>query len=82
MNTTSLDFLAKLNNDDLVDEITACHLIGGSTAPIHRSTFRRGIRAGRFPGPLKIGGGTSRWRVGELREVHATAAAERDQAAV
>ncbi len=40
---------------DLVDEKMACRIIGGDQSPIHRSTLYRGIRAGRFPAPIKIG---------------------------
>lgn len=65
---------------DLVDEQTACRIIGGENTPIHRSTLWRGIKAGRFPKPLKIGPGTNRWRVGELVAVLDRAAAERDAA--
>lgn len=70
-----------LPDDDLVDEMTACRVIGGSSTPIHRSTLWRGITAGRYPKPLKISASTNRWRVGELRMVLAQFAAERDKAA-
>lgn len=66
---------------DLVDEATACQIIGGENTPIHRSTLWRGINAGRYPKPLKIGPGTNRWRVSELVAVLERAAAERDQEA-
>lgn len=66
---------------DLADEATACQIIGGENTPIHRSTLWRGINAGRYPKPLKIGPGTNRWRVSELVAVLEKAAAERDQEA-
>lgn len=70
----------RLSDDDLVDEATACRLIGGSNTPIHRSTLWRGVNAGRYPKPLKISPGTNRWRVGELRKALEQFAAEREAA--
>ncbi|MGQ2909355.1 MAG: helix-turn-helix transcriptional regulator [Aliihoeflea sp.] len=66
---------------ELVDEPTACKIIGGSETPIHRSTLWRGINAGRFPKPLKIGPGTNRWRTSELVAFLERAAADRDEVA-
>ncbi|MFP1631219.1 helix-turn-helix transcriptional regulator [Zhengella sp. ZM62] len=66
---------------ELVDETMACKIIGGTETPIHRSTLWRGINAGRFPKPLKIGPGTNRWRVSELVAFIERAAAERDEVA-
>jgi len=71
----------RLSDDDLVDEATACRLIGGSNTPIHRSTLWRGVNAGRYPKPLKISPSTNRWRVGELRKMLDDLAAERQVAA-
>ncbi|MEQ1953591.1 hypothetical protein [Mesorhizobium sp. CN2-181] len=65
---------------ELVDETTACRIIGGEDTPIHRSTLWRGINAGRFPKPLKVGPGTNRWPVSELVAVLEKAAAERKAA--
>lgn len=62
---------------ELVDEATACKIIGGAKTPIHRSTLWRGINAGRFPKPLKIGPGTNRWYTSELIEFIERAAAAR-----
>lgn len=63
---------------DLADEATACRIIGGENTPIHRSTLWRGINAGRYPKPLKIGPGSNRWRISELVAVLEKAAAARD----
>lgn len=63
---------------DLVDERTACRILGGEQSPIHRSTLWRGIKAGRYPKPLKMGVSLNRWRQAELLAVHDQAAAERD----
>ena len=65
------------NASDLVDETTACRILGGEQSPIHRSTLWRGINAGRYPKPLKVGPSTNRWITGELQAVHERAAAER-----
>lgn len=73
MNTATLS--------ELVDETTACRIIGGMNTPIHRSTLWRGINAGRYPKPLKMGPATNRWRVGELVAVQEKAAADREVAA-
>jgi predicted DNA-binding transcriptional regulator AlpA len=69
-----------LNETDLVDEQTACRIIGGKTAPIHRSSLWRGVNAGRYPKPIKVGPGMNRWRVSELLDVIARAAAVREVA--
>jgi predicted DNA-binding transcriptional regulator AlpA len=45
---------------ELLDKTAACQLFGGSR-PINAATLYRGIRAGRYPAPIKIGPGTSRW---------------------
>jgi predicted DNA-binding transcriptional regulator AlpA len=43
----------------LLDRKEVCYLFGGSK-PINVATLYRGIRQGRFPKPVKIGG-SSRW---------------------
>ncbi len=69
--------LSDLADDDLVDEKTACRILGGSNSPIARATIWRGIKAGRSPEPIKVGPATNRWRVGELRSRIAEFVAER-----
>lgn len=66
---------------DLVDEPTACAILGGADSPIHRSTLWRGCKNGRYPKPIKVGPGTNRWRRSELLAVIEKAAAERDEVA-
>jgi predicted DNA-binding transcriptional regulator AlpA len=44
---------------DLLDRTAACEFFGG-TKPINIATLYRGIRKGRYPAPLKVGG-SSRW---------------------
>lgn len=50
---------------ELVDAKEACRILGGSR-PINPATLYRGIADGRFPPPVKMGGGTSRWVKAEL----------------
>jgi predicted DNA-binding transcriptional regulator AlpA len=46
--------------DKLLDRDAVCRLIGG-TRPINAATLYRGIRKGRYPKPVKVGPGSSRW---------------------
>jgi predicted DNA-binding transcriptional regulator AlpA len=50
---------------ELVDAKEACRILGG-TRPICAATLYRGVADGRFPAPVKLGGGTSRWVKAEL----------------
>jgi predicted DNA-binding transcriptional regulator AlpA len=43
----------------LLDRVGVCRYFGGDK-PINTATLYRGIRKGRFPKPLKVGG-SSRW---------------------
>ena len=45
---------------ELLDREAFCRLFGG-TRPLHPATLYRGIRQARFPKPVKVGPGTSRW---------------------
>jgi len=55
-----------LKQRKLIDEHAACQVLGGVATPIHRSTLWRGIRAGRYPAPIKVGPATNRWDEAEL----------------
>jgi predicted DNA-binding transcriptional regulator AlpA len=46
--------------DHLLDRGEVCYLFGGSR-PLNPSTLYRGIRQGRYPMPIKVGPGSSRW---------------------
>ena len=46
---------------ELMDVDVTCAFFGGSR-PIHPSTLYRGIRAGRYPAPVKLGPNIRRWR--------------------
>jgi predicted DNA-binding transcriptional regulator AlpA len=45
---------------ELLDRGEVCRFFGG-TKPIHAATLYRGIREKRFPKPVKVGPGSSRW---------------------
>jgi predicted DNA-binding transcriptional regulator AlpA len=45
---------------DLLDRAEVCRLFGG-TRPINAATLYRGIRQGRYPRPVHVGPGSSRW---------------------
>jgi predicted DNA-binding transcriptional regulator AlpA len=46
--------------DHLLDRVEVCRLFGG-TKPINPATLYRGIKLGRYPKPIKVGPGSSRW---------------------
>jgi predicted DNA-binding transcriptional regulator AlpA len=64
----------------LTDVQGACQILGGIHTPIHPATLYRGIKAGRYPKPIRVGGNTSRWLVGELQASIERAAAAREGA--
>ena len=47
-------------NGELLDRAATCAFFGG-TKPIDGATLYRGIRKNRYPQPVKIGPGSSRW---------------------
>jgi predicted DNA-binding transcriptional regulator AlpA len=47
--------------NDLLDRGAVCRFFGGQAKPINPATLYRGIRKGRYPRPVKIGPGSSRW---------------------
>jgi len=54
--------------DWLLTRTEVCELFGGNK-PINPSTLYRGIREGRYPRPVKVGPGSSRWLLGECEAV-------------
>jgi predicted DNA-binding transcriptional regulator AlpA len=52
----------------LLDKAEVCRLFGG-TRPINAATLYRGIRQGRYPKPVKVGPGSSRWLRAECEAV-------------
>jgi predicted DNA-binding transcriptional regulator AlpA len=51
----------------LLDRKEVCFFFGGSK-PIDPSTLYRGIRQGRYPRPVKVGPGSSRWLRSECED--------------
>jgi len=51
-------------NLSLLDRDEVCRFFGG-TRPINVATLYRGVRNGRYPRPIKIGPGSSRWLCSE-----------------
>jgi predicted DNA-binding transcriptional regulator AlpA len=51
---------AALREDELLDLKEVCRFFGG-TRPINPATLYRGVSAGHYPKPIKIGPNTSRW---------------------
>jgi predicted DNA-binding transcriptional regulator AlpA len=60
----------------LMDCGETCRFFGGSK-PINASTLYRGIKGGRFPRPVKIGPGLSRWVRAECQRALELMMAER-----
>jgi predicted DNA-binding transcriptional regulator AlpA len=61
---------------NLLDRDEVCRLFGG-TRPIHPATLYRGARTGRYPRPVKVGPGTSRWLRSECEAALAAMVSER-----
>jgi len=52
---------------ELLDRNAVCCFFGG-TRPINPATLYRGVRKGRYPKPVKVGPGSSRWLLAECKE--------------
>lgn len=57
-----------------------CQFFGG-TRPLNPSTLYRGVKNGRYPPPVKIGPGSSRWLRAECEAAKARLIAQRKVAA-
>jgi predicted DNA-binding transcriptional regulator AlpA len=55
------------NDDDTLMTLSATCAFFGGDRPINPSTLYRGVAAGRFPQPIKIGPNSSRWSQNECR---------------
>jgi predicted DNA-binding transcriptional regulator AlpA len=51
--------------NQLLDRGEVCRFFGGSR-PINPATLYRGIKALRYPRPIKVGPGSSRWLRSEV----------------
>ena len=67
------------SNAELLDVAATCHFLGG-TKPINAATLYRGIAASRFPKPIRVGLGSSRWLRSELQAARERMIAARDAA--
>jgi predicted DNA-binding transcriptional regulator AlpA len=56
----------ELPDFDLMDLAATCRFFGGSK-PLHPSTLYRGIHAGLYPAPAKMGPNLNRWVVSECQ---------------
>ena len=63
---------------EVADAERACRILGGQESPINPATLYRGVKLGKYPPPIKLGDGTSRWLVRELIAVKQAAIAARD----
>ena len=54
-----------LPDDALLREKQILHPKG--PVPVSHSTWWAGVRAGRFPQPVRLGPRTTAWRVGDIR---------------
>lgn len=61
---------------ELLDRREVCRFFGG-TRPIDPATLYRGIRKGRYPAPIKVGPGSSRWLREECEEALQSMVTER-----
>ena len=39
---------------DFITVMEACAVIGGESKPINPATFYRGVKAGRYPAPVRV----------------------------
>ena len=67
---------------DLMDAREACQFFGGAHSPLNPATLYRGIKSGKYPKPVKIGEGTSRWVRAECEAALRKMIVERDSPAV
>ncbi len=58
-----------MQDDERLDLRSVCRFFGG-TKPIDASTLYRGIKANRYPKPVKVGPGSSRWLRSEVEACH------------
>jgi predicted DNA-binding transcriptional regulator AlpA len=64
-------------DEELMTQTATCAFFGGDR-PIHYSALYRGIAAGRYPKPIRVGPNTSRWLRSECRAALNGLVAERN----
>jgi len=62
----------------LMDISETCRFFGGANSPLNPATLYRGVKSGKYPAPVKIGQGTSRWVRGECEAALRKMIADRD----
>jgi predicted DNA-binding transcriptional regulator AlpA len=55
------DVFGPIIHPRLLDRREVCIFFGGTSRPINAATLYRGIKLGRYPQPVKVGPGSSRW---------------------
>lgn len=72
----------KSATDDLalMDVGETCRFFGGANSPLNPATLYRGVNSGKYPKPVKIGKGTSRWVRRECEQALREMIGARDQA--
>jgi hypothetical protein len=55
------------DDDVLLSQTETRTFFGGEHRPIHYSTLYRGIAAGRYPPPVRVGPNSVRWLLSECR---------------
>ena len=63
--------------NEMLTQQAACAFFGGDR-PLHYSTLYRGIAAGRYPKPVRVGPNTSRWLRSECQSARDALIAARD----
>lgn len=66
------------DDDVLMSLAETCRFFGGLDRPIHYSTLYRGIAAGRYPPPVRVGPNSVRWLLSECRAVRQAMIAARN----
>jgi predicted DNA-binding transcriptional regulator AlpA len=64
-----------------MDKDETCRFFGGQSRPINHATLYRGVKEGRYPGPIKVGANSSRWIKSECEAALAAIIAARTVAA-
>ena len=64
--TKRTNLLAVEGEPILLDLKAVCHFFGGSK-PLHPSTIYRGINERRYPAPIKLSPGCSRWLLSDCQ---------------
>jgi predicted DNA-binding transcriptional regulator AlpA len=54
-----------IHHDDVARGLLSCEEVCWMFGDIHPATLYRGIRAGRYPAPIKVGPNISRWLLDE-----------------